>query len=293
MGRLNGKTAVITGAGRGIGAVMAKRMASEGANVVVTDVIETDGGSTAHLGEPYGILPGAVGHEDVRRTGCGERLDRTFRHLTGAEHEYGSTAEPIEMGRREGNCSLRDRGDTPPDSGVGSSPLPGLECMTKQRPENRPDGAVFGGLLPGGANLAKDLVLTDNRRVESGRDREEVTYCLGVVQCVEVVGDVFWSKAGVAADELSDVLVSAMEPLGVGVDLDTVAGREHNDFGQMVSRPEIGKRLRDVVGRDRHPLEHGERSRPVVATDGDDRHERGTSGGAQDAGRTEDGRSHP
>lgn len=43
MGRLDGKTAVITGAGRGIGAVMAKRMASEGANVVVTDVIDTDG----------------------------------------------------------------------------------------------------------------------------------------------------------------------------------------------------------------------------------------------------------
>lgn len=41
MGRLDGKTAVITGAGRGIGAVMAKRMASEGANVVVTDVLDT------------------------------------------------------------------------------------------------------------------------------------------------------------------------------------------------------------------------------------------------------------
>lgn len=41
MGRLNGKTAVITGAGRGIGAVMAKHMASEGANVVVTDVLDT------------------------------------------------------------------------------------------------------------------------------------------------------------------------------------------------------------------------------------------------------------
>lgn len=41
MGRLNGKTAVITGAGRGIGAVMAKRMAEEGANVVVTDVLDT------------------------------------------------------------------------------------------------------------------------------------------------------------------------------------------------------------------------------------------------------------
>ena len=41
MGRLDGKTAVITGAGRGSGAVMAKRMAQEGANVVVTDVLDT------------------------------------------------------------------------------------------------------------------------------------------------------------------------------------------------------------------------------------------------------------
>ncbi|MEL7345792.1 MAG: SDR family NAD(P)-dependent oxidoreductase, partial [Pseudomonadota bacterium] len=42
MGRLTGKTAVISGAARGIGAVMAKHMASEGANVVVTDVLDTD-----------------------------------------------------------------------------------------------------------------------------------------------------------------------------------------------------------------------------------------------------------
>ena len=42
MGRLEGKTAVITGAGRGIGAVMAKHMAQEGAKVVVTDVLDTD-----------------------------------------------------------------------------------------------------------------------------------------------------------------------------------------------------------------------------------------------------------
>jgi NAD(P)-dependent dehydrogenase (short-subunit alcohol dehydrogenase family) len=43
MSRLTGKTVVITGAGRGIGAVMAKRMAQEGANVVVTDVLDTKG----------------------------------------------------------------------------------------------------------------------------------------------------------------------------------------------------------------------------------------------------------
>ena len=41
MGRLDGKTAVITGSGRGIGAVMAVHMAKEGANVVVNDVLDT------------------------------------------------------------------------------------------------------------------------------------------------------------------------------------------------------------------------------------------------------------
>ncbi|MEM6939354.1 MAG: SDR family oxidoreductase [Pseudomonadota bacterium] len=41
MGRLDGKTAVITGAAQGIGALMAKAMADEGAQVLVTDVQDT------------------------------------------------------------------------------------------------------------------------------------------------------------------------------------------------------------------------------------------------------------
>lgn len=41
MGRLEGKTAVITGAAQGIGALMAKAMADEGAKVLVTDVQDT------------------------------------------------------------------------------------------------------------------------------------------------------------------------------------------------------------------------------------------------------------
>ena len=58
MGRLTGKTAIITGAARGIGAIMANKMAQEGANLVVTDVlnientvsqIKADGGNAIGL----------------------------------------------------------------------------------------------------------------------------------------------------------------------------------------------------------------------------------------------------
>lgn len=40
MGRLDGKTAVVTGAARGIGAEYSKKLASEGANVIVTDILD-------------------------------------------------------------------------------------------------------------------------------------------------------------------------------------------------------------------------------------------------------------
>jgi 3alpha(or 20beta)-hydroxysteroid dehydrogenase len=47
MGRLTGKTAIITGAARGMGAATARAFVAEGANVVVTDVLISEGEETA------------------------------------------------------------------------------------------------------------------------------------------------------------------------------------------------------------------------------------------------------
>ena len=54
MGRLDGKIAIVTGAGQGIGKAVAEKLAADGATVVVTDLDETTAIETA------GALPGAV-----------------------------------------------------------------------------------------------------------------------------------------------------------------------------------------------------------------------------------------
>ena len=68
MGRLEGRVAIVTGAGRGIGAEYAKALAAEGAKVTVTDIVDTD--NTVNIirqagGEAIGVRCDVTKPDDV------------------------------------------------------------------------------------------------------------------------------------------------------------------------------------------------------------------------------------
>ena len=65
MGKLEGKIAIVTGAGRGIGRGIAEKLAAEGATVAVTDVNEATAKETAEAVGGVGIACDVTSREDV------------------------------------------------------------------------------------------------------------------------------------------------------------------------------------------------------------------------------------
>ena len=159
-----------------------------------------------------------------------------------------------------------------PMAGVGAGPLAGLERVAEQQVERGAGGALLAGALPGLLHLAEDLALAEHGRVEPGGDPEEVGDGRRVVVDVEVVAEVLGGQERDLGEEVADVLVGAVEPLGDGVDLGAVAGGEHDRLGHVRAGDEVVQGLRERGVADGHALEEVERRAAVVQPDDDDGH---------------------
>ena len=77
MGRLAGKTAFISGGAKGLGAEMARAMHGEGANVMVTDVLEDEGIKLADAHENMQFMK----HDVTDEAQCQLRVDSYVREI--------------------------------------------------------------------------------------------------------------------------------------------------------------------------------------------------------------------
>ena len=89
MGQLDGKVAIVTGSGRGIGQQVALRLARDGASVVVNDLDEAPAAETVRLIEAMGRRPLAC-PGDVTARDFGERMGRggTAEEAAGAVYLF-------------------------------------------------------------------------------------------------------------------------------------------------------------------------------------------------------------
>jgi NAD(P)-dependent dehydrogenase (short-subunit alcohol dehydrogenase family) len=91
MGKLDGRVAVITGAGRGIGAAVAETMAAEGAAVVVNDLgVSLDGsGTSAGPAEEVAETINRAGGKAVANTANVTSFDETGEMIQAAVQSFG------------------------------------------------------------------------------------------------------------------------------------------------------------------------------------------------------------
>ncbi|GAB2680803.1 glucose 1-dehydrogenase [Nocardia goodfellowii] len=96
MGRVSGKTVIVTGGARGMGAAFARRLVAEGASVVVADVLDEGKAVAAELGARAAFLPLDVTDETAWHAVVSE-TERLFGPVSGLVNNAGIVhVDPIE-----------------------------------------------------------------------------------------------------------------------------------------------------------------------------------------------------
>ena len=83
MGKLDGRTAIVSGSARGIGAKTAAALAREGANVVITDVLEDQGQTTVAELQAAGAQALFMQHDVTSEEDWSRVVDDTVSHFGG------------------------------------------------------------------------------------------------------------------------------------------------------------------------------------------------------------------
>src|SRR5581483_985178 len=173
-----------------------------------------------------------------------------------AEQQHATPRELTEDLGRERRGGRRDRRRALADRRLAAHALADGERLAKDTVEHRPRRHRFIR----GPHLSEDLALAGNERVEAGRDAEEVTRCINLVQPIGDVGERLACEELERGDRLG--LVDPGE-----IELGAIARREAHRVAERAREP------RSLLHGQGHPLTQLHR-RDVVRQpdDGERRH---------------------
>ncbi len=161
-----------------------------------------------------------------------------------------SAGRPVEVAEVDGGDLERGGDDALPglvDAGLGVRPLADPQRLLHQLVQQPAGGVGLGGRVVGVAELAEDLRLADDHRVEPGGHPERVPHGRLVVVHVEVAGQLGGRDAGLLGEHVADVAEAAVEAGDRRVDLDPVAGGEHHGLADV----RLGDQLVQQAGHGR------------------------------------------
>ena len=115
-----------------------------------------------------------------------QRPGDQFGGGAGADHQHLALGEVAERALRDLDRDRRDRDAALADRGLVAGPPAGRERAAEEAVEDRPGGALDQRQLVGAFDLALDLGLADDHRVEPGGHPQQVAGGVGRAQRVEV-----------------------------------------------------------------------------------------------------------
>ena len=212
------------------------------------------------LGIPFGRLADRVSRKGMIAAGLA--IWSLFSGLTGlAEYRNGGLFADL------GVLTLKDPADaarpwpvsdplvvgcggtelTLPDRRLGPDPLAGLERRREQVVRERPARLLGERRLVGALDLARDLGLADDHRVEAGDDPVEVARRLAVAVGVDRPGELGGADPGLAGEHREHGRLR-LQGVAHDVELGAVAGRDGDRLPDLGRPPQVTQERRRLGG---------------------------------------------
>ena len=139
------------------------------------------------LARPVCARFGTIRHEDLLHARTRQMTRRKLRHLTRADQHHSLLLQRSEDLAREFDSRIADRHGADADFGLGPHPLGDAECARHYRVQKSVDGALILRERIGGLELAQNLRLTDDHRVQACGDSKEMADRIATFEAVKVL----------------------------------------------------------------------------------------------------------